>query len=853
MTTSLTIELLEARIAPARFLPTLSSSGYGGFPGLKIVVPDGEIDKVTNIGDFNGDGLSDIAISVPQLGFNPGKVYVVYGRSDGLPPVLDLGTLNGTNGFVISGKSQFDYFGYSVDGGDINGDGKSDLAIGAPLEGPGGVAYVIFGTQTNSSTLSLSSINGTNGFSVSAPAENQFFGASVAIGGSINGDGFGELIVGGPADPRPLQLTLPTPLVAVVFGKASGFANLSGFSSLNGTTGFTVTATGGWLGTVVNILDDINGDGKAELNLGASREGVLPLSLGDGESDPGYIIFGQNGPWAATYNIANFEAPEGIAIRDMRGAEIGSFFRTSDVNADGTTDLLGFGGFIRGGKLFIGGFAAPRTDSGMPSGSYFPEEWDIIGILDSMSLRSVGGNVYIDGGDFNGDGYIDMIVDAKSSSLIFGSNISRIHYVGKKDTGLAIEGLSSNRFGPRVQFIGDFNADGFDDLALQWSTSVNGTLQERLTIIYGSDVTFSRDGKSASWTDTDGDTVKLKVSKGRLEYSMFQFAPTDPEATGRQIDFLKLPLVNGGYDLTISVTKNLETGDGLIDIGKIDGNDGYVNNLRIAGNVGEFDSPYTGKTSLFLHSLGLMPDGNLAGASELGTAKKIVLTGNLYGDLSINGSLKTLSVREIADGVDIAFKSNIGLIQAVSIGDATIAGGSITKLLVTGDQAAGIAGNFKASLSLDNEDTVTKRPVLTSAIIAGLVRDAVFDVVGNIGKISLGAMENSHILAGFHATSAADPLAGGTFLTSASIDNLVITGIAAPLTASGLAYANSSIIAAALGRILVTTADDTNGGTAFGFGFRDSITSLVVYTPNFTYNTVAGGTQSSGDFKVIKL
>ena len=75
-------------------------------------------------------------------------------------PQFNLTTLNGSNGFAIEGLNANDYLGYSVStAGDVNGDGKADLVLGAYTASPGGrssagMAYVLFGRQSGW-TLSL--------------------------------------------------------------------------------------------------------------------------------------------------------------------------------------------------------------------------------------------------------------------------------------------------------------------------------------------------------------------------------------------------------------------------------------------------------------------------------------------------------------------------------------------------------------------------------------------------------------------------------------------------------------------------------------------------------------------------
>src|SRR5688500_2677454 len=89
---------------------------------------------------------------------------------------LDLSTLDGTNGFQISGEAAYDYSGVSVSSaGDVNGDGFDDVIVGARGASPNGdvsgASYVVFGQAGGfGANLNLSSLDGTNGFQISGEA-----------------------------------------------------------------------------------------------------------------------------------------------------------------------------------------------------------------------------------------------------------------------------------------------------------------------------------------------------------------------------------------------------------------------------------------------------------------------------------------------------------------------------------------------------------------------------------------------------------------------------------------------------------------------------------------------------------
>src|SRR6266540_3419459 len=122
------IEFLESRIAPA-FGANFDLSGLNGGNGFKINGA-GALDhaglSVSDAGDVNGDGISDLIIGAPfadEHASSSGVAYVIFGQTGRFAPAIDLGALNGQNGFKISGVYREDNVGWSVSrAGDINGD-----------------------------------------------------------------------------------------------------------------------------------------------------------------------------------------------------------------------------------------------------------------------------------------------------------------------------------------------------------------------------------------------------------------------------------------------------------------------------------------------------------------------------------------------------------------------------------------------------------------------------------------------------------------------------------------------------------------------------------------------------------
>ncbi|RYF95362.1 MAG: hypothetical protein EON95_01820 [Caulobacteraceae bacterium] len=415
--------------------------GSNGFRIQPNAVGDYLGHSVAGIGDINGDGFDDIAVTANGAG-GGGEIYVVFGHSGGFSADIDVATFNGVNGMVlrgVAGKTLYDIsaggdvngdgiddylvsdtdalyvvFGHTgaypafvniadwastsqVEGfrivgsredfgtGDFNGDGLTDIFVTNPglfsPEGAGaaGGAAVVFGLRNSTGAdIDVGALNGGNGFTFAGRESLRFLGENNGFAsGDVNGDGIDDLFLRGRGPGGQPQ----TGQVVVMLGHHGSFGATVALSDSQPNIAYRYTDQPGpfRLGQALTVMD-FNGDGYDDLVMSAYNPGVFG---GDGY----YVVYGSRAAPFASTSVAAVNLP-GVVVREepgLAGWATPGVANAGDFNGDGIDDLM----IVRdgvdsgyAGVTILYGIAADRT---------------LVGTAAAETLRGAGGNDLLTG------------------------------------------------------------------------------------------------------------------------------------------------------------------------------------------------------------------------------------------------------------------------------------------------------------------------------------------------------------------------------------------------------------------------------------------------------------------------
>ena len=389
--------------------------------------------------DYNGDGYSDVAVGAYRqrndIDF-VGVAFVFSGTSGGIDADHYVALDNPAG--IVPG-----WFGTSVASvGDVNGDGFSDLMVGASRNDNGswtksGRAYVYHGSEVG--------ITGSVATKIGNPAEgpgggdNPSFGDSIASAGDVNGDGFADVLVGASGQDGSMD---DEGRVYLYYGALDTGIDSSRPVALSNPT----VEEDGRFGYSVASAGDVNGDGFVDAIVGT------PAQLA------AYLYYGSN--LGITTTPITLDAPRG----DGDSWFGGSVSSAGDVNGDGFSDLL-VGAKNRDAVYFYYG-----------SRARFPADLTPALELENPTDQSGRFGLSISpAGDVNGDGFSDVIVGAplqanpaenEGNAFVFYGSRLGFPSDGDPRTFDSPDSAVGGWFGLSVSSAGDVNGDGLFDVII---------------------------------------------------------------------------------------------------------------------------------------------------------------------------------------------------------------------------------------------------------------------------------------------------------------------------------------------------------------------------------------------------
>ncbi|MEP1791698.1 T9SS type A sorting domain-containing protein, partial [Reichenbachiella sp.] len=468
---------------------TMEFNGHNGFhiPGIDATTYLGR--EIRFIGDINNDGLEDVAIGNPDEKVGDlelaGRAYIIFGSTAPYPTPFDLTTLDGTNGFVVEAIAYDERRGASMAAlGDINGDGIDDVMIATSNTTSDDI--VLYGSSSFAAKITVSDINGTNGFLLDTPGSNQADNL-----GDVNGDLINDFIIGTPHFSGQAW---------IVFGRSTNFPATVDVTYLDGTNGFrTSTFAGSRPSYKVGGAGDINNDGYNDIMLGNWASSA--------PDEISYVLFGKGTAFDEVVDIEAVDGSDGFKI-DNSGNGFLTFVGTiGDINGDGIDDCYSENNIIFGSE---DPFSSFLLQSDLDGDNGF--------VIENYVLCAAPA------GDVNEDGIDDLYLSGSQANyIIFGTKEGFPSLLDPSTLdgidGFQLTGLNNANIG-RPMDAGDLNNDGkVDFFTDHWSAPGN------VYAIFGGDYFLMplNDGypKAENITDQGFDIIVSTQEKGTVHYALF--------------------------------------------------------------------------------------------------------------------------------------------------------------------------------------------------------------------------------------------------------------------------------------------------------------------------------------------
>ena len=482
-----------------------------GVPIVGTVEPTDLFGYSVASGDFDKDGFDDLAIGAPfdNIGSiqEAGAVNVIYGSSGSGLTASGNQVWHQDSPGVLGTAEPNDSFGSSVASGDFDKDGFDDLAIGVSSENIGsiqdaGAVNVIYGSSGSGLTASGNQVWHQDSPGVLGTAEpNDSFGSSVASG-DFDKDGFDDLAIGAPYD--DIGSIQDAGAVNVIYGSSGSGLTASGnqvwHQDSPGVLG-TAEPNDSFGSSIAS--GDFDKDGFDDLAIGVFGENIGNIGAGAVN-----VIYGSSGSGlTASGNQVWHQDSPGVLGTAEPNDSFGSSVASGDFDKDGFDDLaIGAHGDNIGSIQEAGAVNVIYGSSGSGLTASGNQVWhqDSPGVLGTAERTDSFGRS-VASGDFDKDGFDDLAIgapfdnigsiqEAGAVNVIYGSSGSGLTASGNQvwhqdSPGVLGTAEPNDLFGYLYSVAsGDFDKDGFDDLAIGAPYDDIGSIQDAgaVNVIYGS-------------------------------------------------------------------------------------------------------------------------------------------------------------------------------------------------------------------------------------------------------------------------------------------------------------------------------------------------------------------------------